>query len=794
MAKNNSNRSQDKVQDAIDSMYQATYYNSPKDKKDLESLTNKINQHINSITNYNMNSTGVPSTSRLYSRLRMATNKSPDGQKDMTELFDNAIGFEDFYSNFMQNRYLVEVDAEIDSVCKYFPELVEALEVKKEGVLSADHFSKDYLTVKNKAITEDNTEFNDEIDTLKDKYKLLKRVDTWYDNAAKYGEQYVYIVPYATALTRLLASKPNTDPNMNPIGRLSEGTLELENKNTRYTLSIREAKMTISKDGDHKHRPVMESACRAPITKNNNVVDYAPVVDLNERFDLSIEICRTGIIESEVLAISRSIRSKSSLTESLSSQFDREVLNEKGKLEIVKKNATTGELEIKGKENDLIANTSNDGLFTTKMSANQTVGQVNVPGCVLSDIKREQVIPIYVANTDTCLGYYYIELRSVEAMQDFQGYNYIMSDSLTSIRGSNSGQNAPFNVVDPQRQEQLLQYIAGQLSQFIDKEFIQNNQDLREEIYMILKQNDLFNTPSIDQIKVTFIPPEDMVHIYFKLDPDTHRGISDLEKAMVPAKIYACMYITDAIAQMVRGQDKRVFYVKQNVETNISKTLLNTIQQLKQGNFGLRQFSNINNVLNITGKFNDFIIPTNASGDSPVQIEVMPGQQFTDNTDRMQQLKEMAINSTDVPFEIIQSRQSVDYAMQLSMSSSRFLRKVYHRQSLYTPFLERIVTKLYNYEFGKHEDLDVILPPPMFINMANTNQLVDNIKQFITTTTEYEMNNIEDEKLKNTYMNELFRYYVGTHVELDEHEKIFTRAMMMTKEEAKPEEDNDNGY
>ena len=39
----------------------------------------------------------------------------------------------------MRNRYLVEVDAEIDAVCKYFPELVEALDVKKEGVLSADH-------------------------------------------------------------------------------------------------------------------------------------------------------------------------------------------------------------------------------------------------------------------------------------------------------------------------------------------------------------------------------------------------------------------------------------------------------------------------------------------------------------------------------------------------------------------------------------------------------------------------------------------------------------------------------
>ena len=176
---------------------------------------------------------------------------------------------------------------------------------------------------------------------------------------------------------------------------------------------------------------------------------------------------------------------------------------------------------------------------------------------------------------------------------------------------------------------------------------------------------------------------------------------------------------------------------------------MNTIQQIKQGNFGLRQFSSINNVLNMTGNFNDFVIPTNASGDSPVQIEVLQGQQFNDNTERMNQLKEMAINSVDVPFEIIQTRQSVDYAMQLSMSSSRFLRKIYHRQGQYAPLISRLVTKLYKYEFGKNDEIEAILPPPMFLNMANTNQLVDNIKQYVTTVTEYEMNNIEDEKIKN---------------------------------------------
>jgi len=525
----------------------------------------------------------------------------------------------------------------------------------------------------------------------------------------------------------------------------------------------------------------------------------APVLDAAESFKLDVEICKTGIIESAVKSTYLSVERKSHLSESCASEFNSTlspIQEKKGGLEIVQKNKTTGELQIRGKEDPLIANTTSDGLFDINGNATlkKEVKPIDVPGCVVSKLKREQVIPLVIGNSTKALGYYYIELRSVEAMQDFQGYNYIMSDSLTSIRGSNSGSNAPFNVIDPMRQEQLLQYIAGQLSKFIDKQFIQANQDLTEEIYMILKQNDLFNTPSIDKIKVTFVPPEDMHHLFFKMDPITHRGISDLEKAMVPAKIYACMYITDAIAQMVRGQDRRVFYIRQNVETNISKTLMNTIQQIKQGNFGLRQFSNINNVLNMTGKFNDFVIPTNSSGDSPVDIQVLQGQQFTDNTDRMNQLKEMAITSTDVPFEMIQTRQSVDYAMQLSMSSSRFLRKIYHRQGQYTPFLSRLITKLYNYEYRNRDKLDVVLPPPMFLNMANTNQLVDNIKQFVTTVSEYDVNGMSDDALKNTYMKELFKYYVGTHVELSEHEKILKKSMGLTKLESKDEEDNDNGY
>ena len=86
------------------------------------------------------------------------------------------------------------------------------------------------------------------------------------------------------------------------------------------------------------------------------------------------------------------------------------------------------------------------------------------------------------------------------------------------------------------------------------------------------------------------------------------------------------------------------------------------------------------------------------------------------------------------------------------------------------------------------------MPAPMFLNMANTNQLVENIKQFIQTTTEFETNNMgEEEELKNVYMQELFKFYVGTHVELEQHEKILKEARLKYEQNKKPSEEEEQG-
>ena len=103
----------------------------------------------------------------------------------------------------------------------------------------------------------------------------------------------------------------------------------------------------------------------------------------------------------------------------------------------------------------------------------------------------------------------------------------------------------------------------------------------------------------VSKINITFLPPEDVQHMYFKFNYETKRGISSLERSLFPAKLFSCMYITNVLQILTRGDDKRVYYVKQTVDTNIAGVLGSVINQIQRGNFGIRQIESMNNVLNM---------------------------------------------------------------------------------------------------------------------------------------------------------------------------------------------------
>lgn len=775
------------VQDNMDALYRTTYFSTPQASNDIKNLAQDINDNIDKIVNRNMDTIGMPSVSVLYSRI---FNKANDhGGRNpiangISDAFEDPMMMDDLYATFMSNRFLKELDNEIDTVCKYMPKLEEALSAKKDSVLSADHFSKDFLNIKFPTDIA-NAQFAQRITELKKKYKLQKLAEDVYTSTAKYGERFIYCVPYSTAITKLLANKPQTrvdKPSVRMESVIKEAvsevtesfTLTMDSKSCYIkgnSESIKLDSPTIMKEsvsssyGGKKKQPIMETVS---------------ILDANQKFDIGIEINNSGIIDSAIIEASNRNRIISRTPTSL-----KEAFVESGCDNAIHENDIPKAL---GNLNSPAFKTNfepvNDGLIgNAKSEKDYNKHKVNVPGAVVKQLKREHVIPIYIE--ESCMGYYYIELRTKDAGDEMMGFRNLLGDPMT---GMSSDGRANFNNIDSMRQEETLKYVASQLSQFIDKKFVNSNQDLAKEIYEILKYNDIFNTPSLDAIKVTFVPPEDIHHSYFNFDEDSHRGISDLAKGLIPAKLYSSMYVTNSIGIMTRGQDKRVYYVKQSVDTNIAQQLMNVINQIKMGNFGIRQFNSINTILNITGKFNDYIIPKSPSGDSPIDVDVIQGQQFDTHTELMDILEEMAINSTDVPIEIIQTRQSVDYASQLSMSSSKFLRTVYKRQERYQEILSPIISAIYNYEYGENVELDVTLPPPVFLDMANTNQLINNTKEFVDSIIDVELQDVQDEVLKARYRDNLFMHYIGTHIDISTHKHILEMTKVQIKEEQKESE------
>ena len=192
----------------------------------------------------------------------------------------------------------------------------------------------------------------------------------------------------------------------------------------------------------------------------------------------------------------------------------------------------------------------------------------------------------------------------------------------------------------------------------------------------------------------------------------------------------------------------------------------------------MRQLENMNTIFNVIGKYNDHIIPMSQSGDYPIQMEVMQGQQIDTPTELLERMEEMAVASTDVPLEFVQSVNSVDYASRFTMSNSKFLRKVYKRQRICQNKFTLIFRKFYNYEYNENDtSIKIILPPPMFLVMSNTDQLMQNAKNQANAISEIMFNNDqEDEKAEFTDL--YLRNQLGTYLDFEMLDELKTMALM----------------
>ena len=730
------------INDLMDGIYRSTYNTDRNSLDSINKITNDIEDSISQIISKN-DMSDVSNMSKLYSRMKLKDATSGKELGDQVKaLFEDPNITQGIISLYTESRFVKDLDNEYDAILRYMPRLKEALNAKKENVLSSDNFSKNFLNESSSNLNDTSSRalFSTRMEHLKTKYKLQAFYEDTYDNVSKYGEEFIYCVPYSRAIGDLLKRKANT-----------RNTKMYANALSGVTESVRE--FTIIENGVISDTNLYEAVNEICKDRDNKFT-------MPDNFKVIID--NRGVLESAYSDYATTIEKMATTPKSI-----YEMVLEAGGSEKVKfDNSLPDKFEMPKDFND---KTSSDGLVTST----DTNVNLKVPGSVLKRLKHENVIPLYI--DQTCLGYYYIEFTgsaspTVLTNRDKYGKNNIFTGNhMKNVDITNQS-------MEDQRNK-ILSHFAANIVKGIDYTFVNNNQDLAKEIYNILLHNDIFNSKNMDTIRISFLPESDVEHVFFRQDPITHRGISDLAYSLIPAKLYCCLYITNTLGALTRGQDKRVYYVKQNVEQNIAQTMLNVINQIKRGNFGMREIENMNTILNITGRYNDLVIPVGPSGDAPVQFEVMQGQQIDPQTELMDKLEEMAINQTEMPIEYIQNRmQSLDFAIQATMVNAKVTRSTFKRQSLYEPFLSRIQTKLYNAEYGENITISCTLPMPMFLHITNINQMVQNIKEHVQMVADYEYEaeihtNPNAEAEKAIFIRSMMRKYLNTYLRLDEIEQ-----------------------
>lgn len=196
----------------------------------------------------------------------------------------------------------------------------------------------------------------------------------------------------------------------------------------------------------------------------------------------------------------------------------------------------------------------------------------------------------------------------------------------------------------------------------------------------------------------------------------------------------------------------------------------------------------MNSIFNVIGKYSDHVIPMSQSGETPIQFEVMQGQNTETPTELITSMEQDAVDPTDVPYEWVDSSNQVDFATRFTMSNSKFLRKVFKRQSICQDQYSDVFRRIYNYEYTENETrAEIRLPAPAFLSLTNSQQLLDNNKNFVTGLADIVLQDQED--LKPEFINTMIRDYLGTYIDFDKVDKTIEIVKQIANKKATENQD-----
>ena len=573
-----------------------------------------------------------------------------------------------------------------EAIYKHIPECATALKIYRDNILSPDDFTKrifnyDYTASTDKDLVEKVKKNIKEITT---KYKLDEKTADIIQQALLYGDAYYAVLSLEDELMTLLK-----DPSVNQ-GILQENIKMYDTELSSRTLDSLDISLNESE----------REAFNIFFNQNNIIVNENKI---DNKDAVSNEIAK--FINEHFI-----IDSKLSL------------LQERAEYEYSKRQDFMADIISPQNSKDKKKKVDDAPLYLS--------------GSALKYLDPSKVIKLEL--DDICYGYYYYEEREYNTTNDVSD----SGDYLGSVMGksqsnmtamSSTGATIPVGNktlstenLDATKYRLISDVFLNAISKKIDKEYIRHNKQFKDFIYSVVKETQFAKK----RIHLTFFTPDEVVH--FKVDP-VYKNIPFF------AKLYLAMLTNMVIINMGRGHDKRLFYVQTGLDEQFEAAISNTIESIKSKEFRLSD-NDINTVLNLNvGALDDWFIPTNVSGERPIEIETVPGMDIDiANNTFLDWLRKSMMNGMYIPSNLIDSMVEVDYARTLSAQNANFVRSVVQYQMHLQKDFSNLIRKLYKNEYRFNDDgtsnelekidvdkIEVTFPSPASLNMTNMQEQIN---------------------------------------------------------------------
>ena len=173
----------------VDKLYQTTYQSRMDDKKDMDSIIGSIDDSMDSLLS-KINGQSIEDISALYLRIQNKSDSGPVSElnKSISNVFDENRQIIDSINVDNIRKSIQAEDYQYDLICKYMTKLEDAIDIKKDNVLSSDNFTKEFINIiSGKSNREAIRQFNDRAEAIKNKYKFQDLCEEMYYDASKYG-------------------------------------------------------------------------------------------------------------------------------------------------------------------------------------------------------------------------------------------------------------------------------------------------------------------------------------------------------------------------------------------------------------------------------------------------------------------------------------------------------------------------------------------------------------------------------------------------------------------------------